>query len=66
LWSQQLKLFLGVYESKLRFSNADKQLVATLEERVKAAEREAEIAQQQMEELKARLKALGVDTEQLE
>jgi hypothetical protein len=42
LWSQQLKLFLGVYESKLRFSNADKQLVATPEERVKAAEREAE------------------------
>ncbi|MBD2520370.1 Uma2 family endonuclease [Nostoc sp. FACHB-973] len=66
LWSQQLELFLGVYESKLRFFNADKQLVATPEERAQAAEREAEIAHQQVEELKAKLKALGVDTDRLE
>ncbi|MFN6558508.1 MAG: Uma2 family endonuclease [Nostoc sp. ChiSLP01] len=73
LWSQQLELFLGIYESKLRFFNADKQLIATPEERAQAAEQEAEaerqqreLAQQQVEELKARLKGLGVDTEQLE
>ncbi|MCF2148263.1 Uma2 family endonuclease [Desmonostoc muscorum LEGE 12446] len=66
LWSQQLELFLGVYESKLRFFNADKQLVATPEERAQAAEREAETAHQQVEELKAKLKALGVDTDRLE
>ncbi|MFN6496883.1 MAG: Uma2 family endonuclease [Nostoc sp. DedQUE01] len=73
LWSQQLELFLGVYESKLRFFDADKQLVATPEERAQAAEQEAEaerqqreLAQQQVEKLKAKLKALGVDTEQLE
>jgi Uma2 family endonuclease len=38
LWSQQLELFVGVYESKLRFFNADKQLVATPEERAQASE----------------------------
>jgi Uma2 family endonuclease len=66
LWSQQLELFLGVHESKLRFFNTDKQLVATPEERAQAAEREAEIAQQQVEELKARLKRLGVDLDGLD
>jgi Uma2 family endonuclease len=54
LWSQQLELFLGVYESKLRFFSADKQLIPTAEERATAAE-------QQVEELKARLKVLGVE-----
>ncbi|MEH2068881.1 MAG: Uma2 family endonuclease [Nostoc sp.] len=65
LWSQQLELFLGVYEAKLRFFNEDKQLVATPEERAQAAEQEVEaerqqreLAQQQVEELKARLKEL--------
>ncbi|MEH2329713.1 hypothetical protein [Nostoc sp.] len=66
LWSQQLELFLGIYESKLRFFNVDNQLVATPKERAQAAEREAEIAQQQVEELKARLKGLGVEPEELE
>jgi Uma2 family endonuclease len=54
LWSQQLELFLGIYESKLRFFTQDKQLVPTAEERATTAE-------QQVEELKARLKALGVE-----
>ncbi|OUL28054.1 Uma2 family endonuclease [Nostoc sp. 106C] len=54
LWSQQLELFLGIYESKLRFFSLDKQLVLTPEER-------AAIAEQQVEELKARLKGLGVE-----
>ncbi|MCG6136211.1 MAG: Uma2 family endonuclease [Nostoc sp. LLA-1] len=54
LWSQQLELFLGVHESKLRFFSADKQLVATAEER-------ATIAEQQVKILKDRLKALGID-----
>lgn len=66
LWSQQLELFLGIYESKLRFFNADKQLIATPEERAQAAEQEAEIAQKQVEELKARLKELGVYLDELE
>ncbi len=73
LWSQQLELFLGIYESKLRFFNVDNQLVATPEERAQAAERETEaerqqreLVQQQVEELKARLKELGVNPEELE
>jgi Uma2 family endonuclease len=54
LWSSELELFLGVYDSKLRFFSANKQLVPTDKER-------AEAAQQQVEELKKMLKALGVD-----
>ncbi len=56
LWSQQLELFLGVYESKLRFFSPDKQLLPTAEERASKAEN-------QVEELKARLQALGVNLE---
>ncbi|ARV57761.1 hypothetical protein BZZ01_03135 [Nostocales cyanobacterium HT-58-2] len=75
LWSQQLELFLGVHESKLRFFSPDKQLVPTPEERAEAAQQEAEaaqqraeaerqqkeLAQQRVEELLAKLKDLGVD-----
>lgn len=70
LWSQQLELFLGIHESKLRFFSPEKQLLPTAEERAALAERNAEderqqkeLAQQQVEELKARLKALGVNLE---
>ena len=68
LWSQQLELFLGVRSSKLRFFSPDKQLVPTPEERAQAAQQQAEaerkkreLAQQQVEELMARLKELGVE-----
>jgi Uma2 family endonuclease len=54
LWSEELELFLGIHESKLRFFGRDNQLIPTDKER-------AEAAQQQVEELKRRLKALGVD-----
>lgn len=58
LWSQQLELFVGVHESKLRFFSPDKFLVLT------AAER-AEVAERKVEELQARLKALGVESDEL-
>ncbi|MEQ8995073.1 MAG: Uma2 family endonuclease [Coleofasciculus sp. B1-GNL1-01] len=68
LWSRQLELFLGIYESKLRFFSPEGQLVATPEERAEIAQKQAEIerqqrelAQQQVTELRARLKALGVE-----
>ncbi|MFP4100496.1 Uma2 family endonuclease [Coleofasciculus sp.] len=75
LWSRQLELFLGVYESKLRFFSPEGQLVATPEERAEIAQKQAEtaqkqaeierqqrqLAQQQVTELRARLKALGVE-----
>lgn len=75
LWSRQLELFLGIYESKLRFFSPEGQLVATPEERAEIAQKQAEVAQkqaeierqqrelaqQQLTELRARLKALGVE-----
>ncbi len=77
LWSQQLELFLGVYESQLRFFSADGKLIPTPEERAIAAQQDAELAQQQaeterqqrelaqqqVEKLLARLKELGGDTD---
>ncbi len=78
LWSQQLELFLGVYESKLRFFSPEKQLVVTPEERAQVAQQQAqaaqqqaqaereqrELAQQRVEELLAKLKELGVDPDE--
>ncbi len=49
LWSQQLELFLGVHESKLRFFSPDEQLVITPEERAEDEKRQKELAQQQAE-----------------
>ena len=75
LWSQQLELFLGIHESRLRFFTPENQLVPTPEERAETAQQQAEaaqqqaeaerrqreLAQQQVEELLARLKELGVE-----
>ncbi|GAB1544565.1 Uma2 family endonuclease [Scytonema sp. NUACC21] len=68
LWSQQLELFLGVHESKLRFFSPDKQLIPTPEERAETAQQQAEVerkqkelAQQQVQELLAKLKNFSVD-----
>ncbi|MBW4507022.1 MAG: Uma2 family endonuclease [Scytonematopsis contorta HA4267-MV1] len=56
LWSQELELFLGIYESKLRFFSPDKQLIPTDKERAEASQQRAEVeclqkeaAQQQAE-----------------
>lgn len=49
LWSQQLELFLGLHESKLRFFSPEGQLVPTPEERASEEERQKELAQQQTE-----------------
>jgi Uma2 family endonuclease len=75
LWSQQLELFVGVHELKLRFFSPDKQLIPTPEERAQeekcqkelaqqqaeAERQQRELAQQRVEELLARLKKLGVE-----
>jgi Uma2 family endonuclease len=72
LWSQQLELFLGVYKSKLRFFNPDKQLIPTPEERYQAAQQQAEAerqqkeqAQQQIQQLLDKLRDLGVDPDSI-
>ena len=68
LWSQQLGLFLGIHEEKLRFFTADGVLVPTPEESAELAiaaaetERErAETERQRNERLVAKLRALGVE-----
>lgn len=80
LWSEELELFLGIYESKLRFFDRDNQLILTDFERAEterlekeAAQKKAqtellekEAAQKQVEELKRRLKALGIDPDAVE
>ena len=54
LWSQQLELYLGIYQDNLRFFTSEGQLVATPEE----------VAQQEKEKsdrLAAKLRELGID-----
>jgi Uma2 family endonuclease len=54
LWSQQLELYLGVYQEKLRFFTPEGQLVSTPEE---VAEQE----KQRSDRLAAKLRELGID-----
>jgi Uma2 family endonuclease len=70
LWSSRLELFLGIHEEQLRYFTAGGELVPTPEEAAKQAEQRAEqehqekeLARQEIEQLKARLRALGVDPE---
>ena len=58
LWSQQLQLFLGVYENQLRFFSAEGQLIPTPEE-------VAVTEQQRSEVLAAKLRELGIDPDTL-
>ncbi|MBW4489563.1 MAG: Uma2 family endonuclease [Trichocoleus desertorum ATA4-8-CV12] len=49
LWSQQLGLYLGIYEDKLRFFTADGKLVSSPQEAAELAQQQVEVAQQQVE-----------------
>jgi Uma2 family endonuclease len=49
LWSQQLELYLGVYQSKLRFFNANGDLIPNLEEIAQQERQQREQAQLQAE-----------------
>lgn len=68
LWSQQLQLYLGIYEQQLRFFTTEGQLVLTPEETAQATQAQLEIEQQhreieqqQKEKLAAKLRELGID-----
>jgi Uma2 family endonuclease len=77
LWSQQLQLFLGVHEGKLRFFTKDGHLVLTPEESATAAKvalseaqqqteaerQRAEAERQRSEKLAAKLRELGINLE---
>jgi Uma2 family endonuclease len=67
-WSQQLGLYLGVYEKTLRFFTPEGQLVPTPEETAESAQREIASAQQTLaaerqrnEKLAAQVRSLGVE-----
>jgi Uma2 family endonuclease len=63
LWSEELELFLGIYESKLRFFNRDNQLVLTDKERAETERLEKEAAQQQAEAAQQRAEAERLEKE---
>ncbi len=62
LWSQQLELYLGVVERKLRFFTPDGQLVLLPEEE---ANQQLEKERQKAERLAERLRAAGIDPDEL-
>lgn len=63
LWSQQLELFLGVYDRQLRFFSAAGKLIPTPEEAAAAAEELVDEALQRNEKLASKLRELGIDPE---
>ena len=72
LWSEQLQLFLGIYEQQLRFFTPDGILVPTPEESAQAAVQQAEVAtqqaeaeRQQKEKLAAKLREMGIDPDEI-
>jgi Uma2 family endonuclease len=56
LWSQQLALYLGIHEGKLRFFTVEGQLIPTSEERLIEVE-------QELKQLRSQLKAQGISPE---
>jgi Uma2 family endonuclease len=62
LWSQQLELYLGIHEQKLRFFTAEGQLVLTEAEDER---QQKELAQQRAERLAAKLRELNIDPDAL-
>jgi Uma2 family endonuclease len=70
LWSQQLGLYLGLWENRLRFFTADGELIPSPEElasqerhRAEQERQRAEQAEQELAALKAKLKDKGIDLE---
>lgn len=55
LWSQQLELYLGIHESRLRFFTAEGQLIPTPEEMAQQERQQKEQAEQQVAEMEALL-----------
>lgn len=61
LWSEQLGLYLGVYNNQLRFFNDEGQLIPSPEELAEQAQQRAEQAEAQLERLKAQLRDQGIE-----
>lgn len=72
LWSQQLKLYLGVYEGKLRFFTAENQLILSFEElaeqerlRAQQAEERVQQVEEEITRLREVLRTQGIDPENI-
>lgn len=79
LWSQQLELYLGVYEGKLRFFTTENQLILSseelaeqerlraeqAEERAQQSEERAQQAEQEIARLREVLRTQGIDVENI-
>jgi Uma2 family endonuclease len=63
LWSEVLELYLGIYAGRLRYFDAQAQLVPTPEEDAEQAQRQAEQAQRRTERLAEQLRSLGIEPE---
>lgn len=60
-WSQELGLYLGVEQGKLRYFTTEGNKVPTPEESALQERQEKELAQQRAELLAERLRSLGID-----
>lgn len=65
LWSEQLGLFLGIYENQLRYFTPDGELVPSPQEVAIAAQQEREQAEQRAERLAAKLRELNIDPDEV-
>ncbi|MBD2412167.1 hypothetical protein FACHB389_07435 [Nostoc calcicola FACHB-389] len=64
LWSQQLGLYLGVYQEKLRFFTPEGELILTPQEVAQQEKQRAEQEKQRSDRLAAKLRELNIDPEQ--
>ncbi|MBW4418017.1 MAG: Uma2 family endonuclease [Myxacorys californica WJT36-NPBG1] len=65
LWSEQLQLFLGVHQDKLRFFAPTGELVPTPEEAALFEQQQRLAAEQRAERLAAKLRELNIDPDSL-
>lgn len=65
LWSQQLKLYLGVYEGKLRFFTAGNELILSSEQIAEQESLRAQQAEQEITRLREALRKQGIDLENI-
>jgi Uma2 family endonuclease len=63
LWSQQLELFLGVHDERLRFITPEGELIPSPEELAEQQSQRAEKAERELEQLKAQMRAQGLEPE---
>lgn len=65
LWSQQLNLYLGIFENQVRFFTSEGELVPTPEEVAIQETQRAEQEKQKNQRLAAKLRELGIDPDNI-